>query len=606
MSEERKLFKSLQERLDEQRIKRQQEQLVKRGEITRYEPDAANGLSDEQVAEHYNAGWYNEVMDSCTKSVKDIIISNTFTYFNLIFVVLGVLLIIVGSFRNLTFLPVIFANSAIGIFQELRAKKVLDKMNMLNAPMTKVVRNGQISVIKTQELVADDVVIFTAGSQICADARVLSGSVLVNEALLTGESDDIVKQEGAPLMSGSFVVSGECRARLENVGRDSYISKLTMEAKSMGSGEESEMIRSLNNLLKWVGICIIPMGVLLLWQGMNVNMESFPDAVTAMVAAVIGMIPEGLYLLTSVALAVSTIRLATQKVLLHDMKSIETLARVNVLCVDKTGTITENKMSVQEVYALNGGDKAGVEGMLADFVSEMGNDNITMNALKESFNETTGKSAVSHTGFTSALKYSSVTYQDGAYVLGAPEMVLREAYCEYKDTIESFSKMGARVLVFARYYGVIDGKPLTEKVNPLALVVLSNPIRENAKETFRYFAEQDVRIKVISGDNPVTVSEVALRAGIDGAERYIDASTLQSEKDIYEAAARYVVFGRVSPEQKRLIVGALQRQGNTVAMTGDGVNDVLALKDADCSIAMASGSDAAAQAAQVVLLESDF
>ena len=279
MSGKRRLFKSLQERLDEQRIKRQQEQLVKRGEITRYESDAENGLSDEQAAEHYNAGWYNEAMDSCTKSVKDIIISNTFTYFNLIFVVLGVLLIIVGSFRNLTFLPVIFANSAIGIFQELRAKKVLDKMNMLNAPMTKVVRIGQISVIKTQELVADDVVIFTAGSQICADAIVLSGSVLVNEALLTGESDDIVKQEGAALMSGSFVVSGGCRARLENVGRDSYISKLTMEAKSMGSGEESEMIRSLNNLLKWVGICIIPMGVLLLWQGMNVNMESFPDAV---------------------------------------------------------------------------------------------------------------------------------------------------------------------------------------------------------------------------------------------------------------------------------------------------------------------------------------
>lgn len=606
MSGKRRLFKSIQERLDEQRIKRQQEQLVKRGEITRYEPDAENGLSDEQAAEHYNAGWYNEAMDSCTKSVKDIIISNTFTYFNLIFLVLGVLLIIVGSFRNLTFLPVIFANSAIGIFQELRAKKVLDKMNMLNAPMTKVVRNGQISVINTQELVADDVVIFTAGSQICADARVLSGSVLVNEALLTGESDDIVKQEGAALMSGSFVVSGGCRARLENVGRDSYISKLTMEAKSMGSGEESEMIRSLNKLLKWVGICIIPMGVLLLWQGMNVNMESFPDAVTAMVAAVIGMIPEGLYLLTSVALAVSTIRLATQKVLLHDMKSIETLARVNVLCVDKTGTITENKMSVQEVCALNGEDKADIEGMLADFVSVMGNDNITMNALKEAFDETTGKSAVSHTGFTSALKYSSVTYQEGAYVLGAPEMVLREAYGGYKDTIEGFSKKGSRVLVFARYYGVIDGKPLTEKVNPLALVVLANPIRENAKETFRYFAEQDVRIKVISGDNPVTVSEVALRAGIDGAERYIDASTLHSDKDIYEAAARYVVFGRVSPEQKRLIVGALQRQGNTVAMTGDGVNDVLALKDADCSIAMASGSEAAAQAAQVVLLESDF
>lgn len=604
--EEKKLFKSLQERLDEQRIKRQQEQLADRDEIIRYEADADTGLTAQQVKEHFDAGWYNETMDSCTKSVRDIIITNTFTYFNLIFVVLGVLLIIVGSFRNLTFLPVIFANSAIGIFQELRAKRVLDKMNMLSAPTAKVVRDGNISVIKTQELVADDMVVFAAGSQICADAVVASGSVLVNEALLTGESDDIVKKSGDKLMSGSFVVSGECRARLENVGRDSYISKLTMEAKAMGSGEQSEMIRSLDKLLKWVGICIIPMGVLLLWQGMNVNMESFPSAVTAMVAAVIGMIPEGLYLLTSVALAVSTIRLATQKVLLHDMKSIETLARVNVLCVDKTGTITENRMSVQEVYELPGERYGTSAKMLSDFVSVMGNDNITMNALKEYFKEPTGKKAVSHTGFTSALKYSSVTYSDGAYVLGAPEMVLRESYEQYKDTIERFSRTGARVLVYARYFGDIEGKPLTQKAEPLAFVILSNPIRENAKETFRYFAKQDVQVKVISGDNPVTVSEVAIRAGIDGAERFVDASTLHTRKDIYEAAQKYVVFGRVSPEQKRQLVGALKEQGNTVAMTGDGVNDVLALKDADCSIAMASGSEAAAQAAQVVLLESDF
>lgn len=606
VSEEKKLFKSLQERLDEQRIKRQQEQLADRDEIIRYEADADTGLTAQQVKEHFDAGWYNETMDSCTKSVRDIIITNTFTYFNLIFVVLGVLLIIVGSFRNLTFLPVIFANSAIGIFQELRAKRVLDKMNMLSAPTAKVVRDGNISVIKTQELVADDMVVFAAGSQICADAVVVSGSVLVNEALLTGESDDIVKKSGDKLMSGSFVVSGECRARLENVGRDSYISKLTMEAKAMGFGEQSEMIRSLDKLLKWVGICIIPMGVLLLWQGMNVNMESFPSAVTAMVAAVIGMIPEGLYLLTSVALAVSTIRLATQKVLLHDMKSIETLARVNVLCVDKTGTITENRMSVQEVYELPGERYGTSAKMLSDFVSVMGNDNITMNALKEYFKEPTGKKAVSHTGFTSALKYSSVTYSDGAYVLGAPEMVLRESYEQYKDTIERFSRTGARVLVYARYFGDIEGKPLTQKAEPLAFVILSNPIREKAKETFRYFAKQDVQVKVISGDNPVTVSEVAIRAGIDGAERFVDASTLHTRKDIYEAAQKYVVFGRVSPEQKRQLVGALKEQGNTVAMTGDGVNDVLALKDADCSIAMASGSEAAAQAAQVVLLESDF
>ncbi len=606
MSRQGSLFKSLRQRMDERRVNRLQESLAKRGDITRYQPDPEQGLSQEQVKEHYDAGWNNETMDSSTKTVREIIISNSITYFNIIFLALGVLLIMVGSFRNLTFLPVIFANSAIGIFQELRAKAVLDKMNMLNAPSARVVRGGKVSTIRTEELVADDIVVFTAGNQICADAVVVSGSVQVNEALLTGESDDIVKKTGDSLMSGSFVVSGNCRARLENVGRDSYISKLTMEAKAMGSGEESEMIRSLNNLLKYVGIIIIPMGALLLWQGMYVNLESFPDAVTAMVAAVIGMIPEGLYLLTSVALAVSTIRLATQKVLLHDMKSIETLARVNVLCVDKTGTITENTMSVQKVSELPGEKYAPLSKMLGDFVAAMGDDNITMAALKNYFKEGTGKKPVSVTGFTSALKYSSVTYTDGAYVLGAPEMVLREQYGQHKDNIEEFSRTGGRVLVFAKYIGIIEGKSLTQPVIPLGYVILANPIRDNAKETFRYFAEQDVEVKVISGDNPVTVSEVAAQAGIAGAESYIDASTIHTDREIFDAARDYTVFGRVSPEQKRLLVRALKKQGNTVAMTGDGVNDVLALKDADCSIAMASGSEAAAQSAQVVLLESDF
>lgn len=601
------LFKGIQERIDESRIRRQQEALAPRSEIKRYKPDPEQGLTTAQADEHKEAGWYNEEMDSCTKSVREIVISNCFTYFNLIFVVLGALLIMVGSFRNLTFLPVVIANSAIGIFQELRAKAVLDKMNMLNAPSAKVVRDGKAQTIKSHDLVADDIVVFTAGNQICADAVLVSGSIQVNEALLTGEADDIVKKEGDSLMSGSFVVSGSCRARLEKVGRDSYISKLTMEAKAMGTGEESEMIRSLNKLLKWVGILIIPMGLLLLCQGIYVNAENFRDALIAMVAAVIGMVPEGLYLLTSVALAVSTIRLASQKVLLHDMKSIETLARVNVLCVDKTGTITENTMSVRDVVEIPcAGTYAPLKKMLGDFVNAMSSDNITMAALKEYFRENTGKRPVSKTGFTSALKYSSVTYDDGVYVLGAPEMVLRDRYARYKGVIEDFSKTGGRVLVFGNYQGAIEGKPLTAEVIPMGYVVLANPIRENAPDTFRYFAEQDVTVKVISGDNPVTVSEIAAQAGIAKAEAYVDASALTTKEDIFNAAREYTVFGRVSPEQKRQLVGALKAQGNTVAMTGDGVNDVLALKDADCSIAMASGSEAAAQSAQVVLLESDF
>lgn len=598
------IFKKKQKKAE----KEEQDRLLElRKNVVRVDTEGERGLTQAQVDERINAHWVNEVVDSSTKTVKEIIISNSITYFNLIFLALGILLICVGSFRNITFLPVIFANTLIGIVQELRAKAVLDKMNMLNTPHSMVVRDGKEIVIDSKDLVIDDVVIFQAGNQICADAVIVSGNIQANESLLTGEPDDIEKKLGDELMSGSFVVSGKCYARLTNIGKDSYISKLSIEAKTMEGVEQSEMIRALNKLLKVIGILIIPMSILLMYQGMKINCESFTDSVTAMVAAIIGMIPEGLYLLTSVALALSTIRLATQKVLLHDMKSIETLARVNVLCVDKTGTITNNEMSVENVIPAS--DFEGydtMERMLGDFVNAMSDDNITMSALKKYFTENTGKNAVNRTSFSSALKYSSVTYDDGVYVLGAPEMVLRDAYPAYVSQIEEYSKEGGRVLVFASYNGKIDGKPLTEQAKCVGFVVLSNKIRENAVDTFRYFAEQGVDIKVISGDNPVTVSNVAAKAGIANAEKYIDASTLTTYEQLYEAVKEYTVFGRVTPEQKRQFVGALKKQGNTVAMTGDGVNDVLALKDADCSIAMASGSEAASQVAQVVLLESDF
>ena len=401
-------------------------------------------------------------------------------------------------------------------------------------------------------------------------------------------------------MSGSFVVSGECRARLDKVGEDSYISRLTMEAKAMDSTEQSEMIRSLDRLVRGVGIIIIPIGLILFVQSFFFNHDGFRESVTSMVAAVIGMIPEGLYLLASMALAVSAMRLARQQVLLHDMKSIETLARVNVLCVDKTGTITENTMTVGKVeptldYREKEEDYPPLEKMLGDFAAAMSEDNITMAALKEHFRENTGKKPVSLTSFSSTVKYSSVTYEDGAYVLGAPEMVLRDDYVLYEAEIEQFTKKGYRVLVFGQYDGEIDGKPLTGKVTPLGYVTLTNPIRHDAPETFAYFAEQGVDIKVISGDNPVTVSEVAARAGIAGAECYVDAGTLKTDEDVARAMREYTVFGRVTPAQKRQFVNVLKVQGNTVAMTGDGVNDILALKDADCSIAMASGSEAAAR-----------
>ena len=368
------------------------------------------------------------------------------------------------------------------------------------------------------------------------------------------------------------------------------------------------MSKSINKLIMWVGIAIIPIGIVLYYQAYFVNGESFSESIVSMVAAVIGMIPEGLYLLTTIALAMSTVRLAKEKVLLHNMKSIETLARVDVLCVDKTGTITENKMEVHGIEAINemfGREETAIE-IISDFVENMTADNITMAAMKEYFKNTTNRKALSYTSFSSEFKYSSVTYADEVFVLGAPEMVLRDEYETYRELIERYSKKGLRTLVFGKYYGEIDGKALTEEVVPYALVFLSNKIREQAKETFEYFKQQNVQIKVISGDNPGTVSEIAKEAGIDGAEKYIDARELKDDMDFVNAVNEYNVFGRVTPKQKQQLVHALQNKGHTVAMTGDGVNDILAMKDADCSIAMASGSEATAQSAQVVLLESDF
>lgn len=574
------------------------------------------GLTSEEVRKRIDNGQTNHTDISTQKTVGQIVKSNLLTYFNLIFLILTVLLCIVGSFRNLTFLPVIIGNTVIGIFQELRAKKTLDKMSMLNAPHSIVVRDGEQQQIQSEELVKDDIIILSAGNQICADATVLSGSISVNEALLTGESDEIKKKSGDGLMSGSFVVSGQCYAKLDKVGNESYISQLTAQAKAMGDGEQSEMIRYINKLVKWVGIIIIPVGIILFCQAYIMNGETFKKSVVSMVAAVLGMIPEGLYLLTTVALALSTIRLAKKQVLLHDMKSIETLARVDVLCVDKTGTITEPGMQVTELV-ISGRcgdaemDKRAFAHLLADYSAVIEDNNATMEAIRayvaKNEIEKGSRTLLKTQPFTSANKYSKVSFVEGDYMLGAPEFIMKDRYEEISGEIEEYQSKGYRVLLMAE-----SGEDSIGSVRPLGgisligYIVLSNPIRENAESTFTYFKEQGVAIKVISGDNPATVSEVAKRAGIDGAENYVDASTLASEKDITEAVDKYTVFGRVTPKQKQLIVRALQKQKHTVAMTGDGVNDILAMKDADCSIAMASGSEAAAQAAQTVLLDSDF
>ena len=565
-----------------------------------------NGLTAAEVNARIEAGKINIADDSSDRTTGKIIRDNLLTYFNLIFLVITVLLCIAGAFRDLTFLPIIIGNILIGIVQELRAKKTLDKMKILNAGHAVVIREGKRQKVTAEELVIDDLVWLSSGDAICADSVVVSGEITVNESMLTGEADGIVKKENEELLSGSFVVSGEGYARLTRVGNDSYISKLTNEAKALKKGEESEMIRSINMFVKVIGIIIIPMSVILFVQAFVFRNASFRTSITSMVASIIGLIPEGLYLLTTLALAVSMMKLAKDKVLLHDMKSIESLARVDVLCVDKTGTITKPEMTVTEIVSCDD----SMNEVFTDYVMSSIDNNATAVALKKYLNDNNvvnGKRTASKVyPFNSTVKYGAMAFNDDYYVLGAPEFIIKTGFNNLKDDISQYTTKGYRVIVLAKAEsltrdGVIDGEIL-----PLGFVVLANEIRDNAVETFTYFKEQGVAIKVISGDNPATVSEVARQAGIENAEKYVDASTLTDNMMISEAIAKYTVFGRVTPKQKQQFVKALKMQGHTVTMTGDGVNDILALKDADCSVAMASGSEATAQAAQIVLLDSDF
>lgn len=559
------------------------------------------GLNTEEIDERVKAGQSNVSVKAPFKTTGQIIRDNTFTYFNAVFLVLAIILASVGAFRSLTFIPVIVANTLIGIIQELRSKKVLEKLTITSARDATAIRNGKEQKVPVHELVLDDIVVFRAGNEIPADAEVLDGVVSVNESLLTGEADEVQKKKGGELLSGSFIVSGECVARLTKVGADSYASKLTLQAKAIKTGEQSEIIKSLNKLVKIAGIAIIPVGLLLFARQFFLNHQELLPSIQGGAAAVIGMIPEGLFLLASVALAISAMRLARNKVLVHEMKCIETLARVDVLCVDKTGTITSPDMSVSDVIYL----KDGSEENLACLVNSLSADTTTMEALKRHFKKSEQK-AEKIFGFSSEFKYSGAKINSQNFVLGAPEFVLREDYDKYHKELEKYTKKGFRVLIFAEYKGELNGKALSKTAEPLAIVTLMNPVRKTAPKTFRYFAEQGVNIKVISGDNPLTVSEVARQAGIENAGKCIDARNLKTDSDYEKAVEEYTIFGRVLPEQKRKLVKALQKQGHTVAMTGDGVNDVLALKDADCSIAMASGSDAAVSASQLVLLESDF
>ena len=558
------------------------------------------GLTSEEAAQLTRQGKANVVPSKADLTVAGIVARNVFTYFNAIFAALAVLVVIAGSYKSLTFLPVIVANTVIGIVQQLRAKKVLDKLALLDVSEYTAIRDGRDQRVASDALVLGDLVHLESGQQIPADAIVVSGEAGVNESLLTGEADEIQKGVGDKLMSGSFVVAGKLVARLVQVGADSYASKLTAQAKQVKE-RPSEMVADIERIILVAGILVIPIGGLLYWQGMNKGL-TISDSIMSMVGAVIGMIPEGLYLLVTVALALSAMRLAKSKVLLHDMRSIEELARVDVLCVDKTGTITSDEMNVREVF-----DAAGaaiepsnqVQTLLARYVRTVPDSNATMIAVREFASEAESFADAEVMPFTSKLKYSQVIVDGRTLRFGAPEFILSEtALRESQAAREERAGAGMRVLAFVEVVG--------DETRPLLFVALTNSVRENAPETFEEFARQGVEVKVISGDNPLTVSKVAAEARIEGAERYVDASTLDTPEKIAQAVRAYTVFGRVKPEQKKQLVEALQANGKRVAMTGDGVNDILAMKKAECSIAMGTGSDAARQAAQVVLLDSDF
>ena len=618
------------------------------------------GLTDEQVNERIEQGKVNADENPNTRTYKQIVRENTLTFFNFLNLVLLVLVLLVGSYKNAFFVCIIIINTLIGIAQEIRAKKTIDKLAILTAKKSIVIREGKKWTVPTEELVLDDLVCLKTGDQVPADAKVLEGSVEVNESLLTGESDNLPKNVGDELFSGSFVTAGEACCQIIHVGKDNYAAQITSEAKEF-KRHNSELKNSLNAILKVISIIIVPLGALLFYKQYYIVGNTFKASVVSMVAGVLGMIPEGLVLLTSVALTLGALVLANKKTLVQELYCIETLARVDTLCLDKTGTITEGTMCVERVepwsesllrnltedkeepdeggmlqdqeiqpenaetqnpdtgsqteadQAENTDETAAlqdiheIEDMMGNLMYVLKDQNATIDALRKRFPTKTSMTPEHIIPFSSDRKYSGAVFEDrGTYLMGAAQFLFPEGREEILEVCQKYAQEGLRVLTLAHSSQMAEGTELPADLEPVALLLLTDVIREEAPDTLKFFDSQEVDLKVISGDDPVTVSAIAKRAGLKNAESYVDATTLETEEDLEEAVSKYSVFGRVTPQQKKEMVQALQKQGHTVAMTGDGVNDVLALKEADCSIAMAQGSDAAKNIANVVLLDSNF
>ncbi len=592
------------------------------------------GLTKEQIEERIRAGQVNVSDSPNTRTYKQILRENTLTFFNFLNVVLLVLILLVGSYKNGLFMGIIVINTVIGIVQEVRAKKTIDKLAILTASKAVVLRDGQKWSVPTEELVLDDVIYLKSGDQVPADAVILEGNVEVNESLLTGEADNLEKTVKDELFSGSFLTAGEACCQVVHVGKDNYASQITKEAKEFRK-HNSELRNSLDRILKVISVIILPLGILLFYKQYVIVGDTFRNSVVSTVAGVLGMIPEGLILLTSVALTLGALYLANRKTLVQELYCIETLARVDTLCLDKTGTITEGSMCVEQVIPLNsrepeetaeGGedetkelpsreenvrsgllDEKQIEQIMGNLMSALNDDNATADALRERFRPRRDFTLHHAIPFSSDRKYSGACFEEkGTFLMGAAQFLFPEGDQGLTELCQRYAQEGYRLLLLAHSPEIAQGNQRPSGLRPCAVLLLTDVIRKEARETLAFFDSQGVDLKVISGDDPVTVAAIARKAGLKNARNYVDATTLGSPQELEKAVSECSVFGRVTPQQKKEMVLALQRQGHTVAMTGDGVNDVLALKEADCSVAMASGSDAAKNIANVVLLDSNF
>lgn len=561
------------------------------------------GLTKSEVKKRIDSGKVNYDTTTPSKSIKQILLENTVTLFNFINIVLGVAIVLVGSYKNLLFLGVVICNTLISSIQEIRAKKMVDKLSVISSSKASVIRNGKKEKIHINDIVVDDIILYELGNQVVVDSVILEGACEADESFITGESKMIIKKKGDMLLSGSFIVSGNVTSKVVHVGLDNYTSIISRDAKKIKKDISSEIMRSLKKIVKYVSIVLVPIGVLLLLRQFSIDDNTTQNAVTTVVAALIAMIPEGLILLVSTVLAISVLKLSKYNVLVQDLYAVETLARVDTLCLDKTGTLTEGKMEVKEIIPVNDNKISAIDEILNLVAASSSDNNSTINAIKEKFNMGTNIKYIDKIPFSSDRKYSGVILKDKSYIIGAPEFVLKNHYKKYKEIIEEGS-LNNRVLALIET-DVVKNYELKGKIKVLGFIFIRDKIRKTAYDTIKYFKENDVDLKIISGDSKETVSSIASRLDIN-IKGTIDASLISKDMDVNKIVEENTIFGRVKPEQKKLFISALKRNGHVVAMTGDGVNDVLALKEADCGVAMNSGADAARNISEIVLLDSNF